>query len=311
MKFLLFACLILSLFIALPASAEQKDSAAPTFVAALDMTEMNGIRFRDYADFQKKWELVTVRFRTDINEQRFIYANKSARAVLKNGSTDYPDGAVFGKIGVMTGDDPEFTSSKVPSGAVRVQFMVRNKKKYASTDGWGYALFNARGTRLVGDPPQTQAQACFACHQMAKDRGEVFAQLMNVWVAAPSTAAMGGIPASINASFSEKPVKQLPPEAQRLVPPGTDTVSFLEGPLRKHVFGGTLDEVRPTLIQEVKRAHRPAILLSEDNKHVSIIFPAAAKDSSCAKGYMAFKSYLVGFSRLEADKGADIENIFL
>ncbi len=104
---------------------------------------MNDIKLGDYTDFEQKWPLITVRYRTDTTEMRFTYANPIADTVLKTGGTDYPDGAVFAKIGLMTADDPEFVSSKVPSGAKRFQFMVRDKVKYAATGGWGYAVFGA------------------------------------------------------------------------------------------------------------------------------------------------------------------------
>ncbi|MGZ3806061.1 MAG: hypothetical protein ACXVB4_17735, partial [Pseudobdellovibrionaceae bacterium] len=37
--------------------------------------QMNGIVFKNYIGFEKKYKLVTVRYRTDSGEQRFVYAN--------------------------------------------------------------------------------------------------------------------------------------------------------------------------------------------------------------------------------------------
>src|ERR1035437_2450819 len=128
-------------------------------------TSMNGISYSDYANFEEKWKFITVRYRMDTSEQRFIWANASALQTLEAGSADYPDGAVFAKIGFMTEEDPAFKSSRVPSGALRYQFMVRDKKKYATTGGWGYALFDGNKTTLAGNPAN-QAQACFGCHQL-------------------------------------------------------------------------------------------------------------------------------------------------
>jgi hypothetical protein len=59
---------------------------------------------------------------------RLTYANDVAMKTLKNGKTDYPDGAVFGKTGIHTGSDPQFESSAVPKDIRRYQLMVRDKK---------------------------------------------------------------------------------------------------------------------------------------------------------------------------------------
>jgi len=121
--------------------------------------EMNGIRFKEYQSFAKQWQLITVRYRTDTGEQRFTYANKAAAKVLMSGKTEYPDGAVFAKVGFATEDDPLFPSSKIPHGEKRFQFMVRDKVKYASTGGWGYALFDREG-RTFAEEPSGKAMAC-------------------------------------------------------------------------------------------------------------------------------------------------------
>ena len=109
---------------------------AEPFVVAKNLT-MSGYTFNDYRDFQKNWKLVTVRYRKDTDEMRFTYANDLAYSTLMSGKTDYPDGAVFAKIGFKTEPDPAFSSSAVPSGIRRYQFMVRDSKKHTSTNGWG------------------------------------------------------------------------------------------------------------------------------------------------------------------------------
>src|SRR6185436_10943563 len=57
--------------------------------------EMNGYKLSDFPDFEKKWKLVTVRFRKDTGEMRFTYANDLAFENLQKGVIDYPDGAIF------------------------------------------------------------------------------------------------------------------------------------------------------------------------------------------------------------------------
>jgi Cytochrome P460 len=50
-----------------------------------------------------------------------------------------------------------------------VQFMVKDKGKYASSGGWGYAEFDG------SEPADKTVQAtCFPCHEIVKDRDFVF-----------------------------------------------------------------------------------------------------------------------------------------
>lgn len=99
------------------------------FLVSFNKGTMNGYSFKEYKDFPQKWKLVTVRFRKDIDEMRFVYANELAFKALQSGTGKYPDGAIFGKLGVRSKDDPEFASSMVPSGVHRYQLMVKNSKK--------------------------------------------------------------------------------------------------------------------------------------------------------------------------------------
>lgn len=48
---------------------------------------------------------------------------------------------------------------------------------------------------------------------------------------------------------------------------------FLSGELRQNIFQGTLDEIRPVLAQECAQSGLPALLLSEDEKRYSIVYP--------------------------------------
>jgi hypothetical protein len=101
---------------------------------------------------------------------------------LQKHATNYPDGAVFAKVGVGTRDDPDFTSSAVPSGATRFQLMVMDHRKNAATHGWGYALFGDNGLTLDGDPKR-MTEACNACHELVPKRGYVFSEPVNLTIA--------------------------------------------------------------------------------------------------------------------------------
>lgn len=246
--------------------------------------EMNGIVFTDYAGFERAWKQVSVRYRTDTGEQRFTYANDKAFAALEAESADFPDGAVFAKIGFMTEEDPLFKSSRVPSGTLRYQIMVRDRAKYASTGGWGYALFDANRVTMERDPT-SEAKACYACHQLARERGEVFstALKLNPFVNTAAAAKPETVPEAALArlQFADQPFKGLPEELKKALP-SASAIRAVQGTLREHVFKGTIDEIRPSLIDEVKRTGRAAALVSSNGPHFAAVFRDRAR-ANCSK----------------------------
>lgn len=230
---------------------------------------MNGIRFEDFRDFENKWKLITVRYRSDSGEQRFTYANSKALRALRSGSRDYPDGAVFAKAAFKTEEDPAFSNSKTPSGTVRYQFMVRNKRKYAETGGWGYALFNPEGFLIDTNVPSA-SQACYACHRLVPDRGEVFSQEMS-WHPLTPRASM---PANSRLQFIDRAVLDLPESVRSLFKKEVKTVRALTGEIQKNIFQGTIDETRLPLTFEAERSGLPVILISDDRRQFSLVLPA-------------------------------------
>jgi hypothetical protein len=231
------------------------------------------IRLKPYAQFEKDWKLVTVRFRKDSGELRFTYANPIAWKHMSDrlsGKTaaPYPTGAVFAKTGIATQEDESFPSSAVPKGVRRFQLMVRDQKKYAQTDGWGYALFAEDGQRAPGDLKQT-ALACAACHKSVPEREFVFSVPMTGL--APKSAYLA--PSSSRKwTFHDAELKNLPAGVVRHLPVGVKVVRLLSGEVTAHVFEGTLDEIRPLLTKESHQANKPALLLSENRKHYSLVF---------------------------------------
>lgn len=275
-------CLIasLALFSLIGASASAKFAGK---------TEMNGISYKDYEGFEDKWKFVTVRYRMDSGEQRFTWGNDLAMKTLQSGKTDYPDGAVFAKIGFATDEDPAFTSSRVPSGSKRYQFMVRDRKKYADTGGWGYALFDGNKVTVEEDPKQ-RAQSCYACHRIVENRGQVFSQLVHIAPFVPKSLPDPAKHKEVDLNkvkFETVAVSRLPDLVKRSLPAG-DKIRWITGDLRQHVFRGTIDEIRPTLIEETKKSNLPAALVSSDSDQFAVVYRDGAR-KNCAKE-KSFKS---------------------
>lgn len=270
------------IFFCLAASAV---TAAPSVDPA---REMNGYSLGEFKGFLENWRLVTVRYRKDSGEMRFTYANPAAWEVLSKNRTDYPDGAVFAKVGILTRPDPDFESSAVPSGARRIQFMVRDAKKHAETDGWGYALFDSQG-RVFPEDKKLQSIACAACHRLVPQRGYVFSQVMNLHeqIASPALA-----PANL-LKFGDRGPDGLPAELKKILGNhGQKKIRAVEGELTKAVFFGTLDEIRPMLALEAVKAKRPAALVAADGKQFSLVLmDEKSKDCDRQKKLFPVKSY--------------------
>lgn len=242
-----------------------------------NLSEMNGISYKDYAHFSKEWELVTVRYREDTQELRFTYANRTAQKIISkvvsSEAVEYPKGAVFAKVSYFTARDPLFASSRVPSVSKRIQFMVRDPSRYSGTQGWGYALFNSEGKTLNGEP-KAMANACAACHQMVKNRGYVFSQPIGVFARGAFGGASGqhgGIDSN-PIRFEEVARTQLPQTMARNITVPGKRIFLLRGALEEKLFEGTLNEVLPTLIEKARAVQAPAGLVSSDGRLFSVAY---------------------------------------
>lgn len=281
-------------------------AAAANEVDFANRTEMNGYSMKDFGDFVNQWKLVTVRYREDTKEMRFTYANAAAAEALGKNATDYPDGAVFGKIGFVTEKDVAFASSIVPSGAKRFQFMVRDKKKFAATDGWGYVIFNGNGRTINGDPKQNSV-ACAACHHIVPDRGFVFSQFaaFQPFVERQDVAKKIDRAVAPRIAFSSTAKKGLTYQLQRLLPTDAKSVRVVQGALHDHIFEGTVNEVGPILADETVRANAPAALANPKSALFAFAYVDAA-DKTCASGQV---KVVVGRSIVTNKKAGDDEAI--
>lgn len=100
-----------------------------------------------------------------------VYANEPARRALQAGRADYPDGAVF-VFDLLAAEEAGGAITEGPRKVLGV--MLRDRRAFAETGGWGFAAFapGAKGTA----PPQPAA-ACFNCHAaQASESGYVFSR---------------------------------------------------------------------------------------------------------------------------------------
>lgn len=131
----------------------------------------NGIAFpADYRD----WRVISVSHRSDHESLRAIVGNDAAVAAARAGQTNpWPDGAVLGKIVWKYGKDPHWEPATVPKTFSHVEFMVKDKQRFASTGGWGYARWVGEDLKPYGKDANF-AQECVGCHTPVKSNDWVF-----------------------------------------------------------------------------------------------------------------------------------------
>jgi hypothetical protein len=266
---------------------------------------MSGYALEDFPEFEKQWKQVTVRYRRDTGELRFVYANDIAYRTLAAGKTDFPEGSIFAKIGMASKEDRLFPSSAVPGEIKRFQFMVKSKKNGASTNGWAYAIFDRQGKALP-EPKPAQVKACYACHQLANSRGDVFSELMEARksLAGPPPPWLAGEISGVR--FDEIPMRLTPKPVAQIIPAQFSRILSLQGVLRAHLFQGTLDEVRPTLAKEALEKKLPAALISESGDQFSLVVPTA---DSCVSGSAEGFWMITYTSVFKGAKGNEVSQI--
>lgn len=257
------------------------------FLVQVNAAESNGIKFESYKGFQNNWKQVTVRYRKDTDEQRFVYANDIAWADFKSNSKKFSEGAVFAKIGMGTIHDPSFLSSVIPTEINRIQVMVKNSKKYKRTDGWGYALFNAKGEVLGGEIKDSDV-ACHACHKAVPQKDFVFSIPIGFQINKDLTT-----PGSTRSFWFEILERaKLPPIIQEALPKEIKVVRNLKGVFQEKIIPGTINELYPLMTSEAKSSQLPSFLIQKDGAIFMLVMVNPNK-SACENAKTAKEGFWI------------------
>ena len=129
----------------------------------------NGI---GYMPEYKDWQVLSSTDRFDDHRFRVILGNEvAARAALANQVRPWPDGSVLAKV---SWDELANPDGSVHMGEFRqVAFMIKDHRKHAATQGWGYAQW--MGTKL--EPYGKNAEfsgECTGCHEPMRAHDFVF-----------------------------------------------------------------------------------------------------------------------------------------
>ncbi len=121
-------------------------------------------------DGYRNWQVVAPSHRTDNDWIRVILGNDIAMKAYREKTLPYPDGAILAKLTWKRVESSEFKNAFVPGAPVRVEFMVKDSKKYEKTGGWGFGRF------VDGKAADEQQHTtCFPCHLAnVKDHDWVF-----------------------------------------------------------------------------------------------------------------------------------------
>src|SRR3954453_21654302 len=117
-------------------AANQEQDTAPIFGVTLP-------------DGYRDWKLISVAHEEgNLNDLRAILGNDIAIKAYREGKLPFPDGAIIARLAWKYESSDENNKvfgraqSFVAGPPTNVQFMVKDSKRYASTDGWGFAQFN-------------------------------------------------------------------------------------------------------------------------------------------------------------------------
>jgi len=131
----------------------------------------------------RDWRLISVAHLAGgkLKQLRAQLGNDIAIKAFREGKLPFPDGTIIAALHwneaaseennkvLASGFPGAGLQSFVAGAAENVQFMVKDSKKYAATDGWGFADFR---NGKPGD--EALHKTCFPCHQPVKDRDFVF-----------------------------------------------------------------------------------------------------------------------------------------
>jgi hypothetical protein len=129
----------------------------------------NGLTF--FPDY-KNWRPISSTDRGDNHTLREILANDVAvKAIAEKKIEPWPDGAIFAKVAWEAVPDEQ---GILQAGAfLQVEFMVKDKTKYASTAGWGWGRWKGLDLKPYGKNTGF-AEECVGCHRPLAENDFVY-----------------------------------------------------------------------------------------------------------------------------------------
>ena len=140
----------------------------------------NGISFSEIRGYET-WPFVTPSWRTDNNELRVILGNtamiNSYKAGIPGNGKPFSEGSIIVKIAWSERKSPVFPPAHEPDVLKRVEFIMKDSKRFPATGGWGYARFVYDAKTAAFTPygkAAAFAQECYQCHTIVKAKDFIF-----------------------------------------------------------------------------------------------------------------------------------------
>lgn len=145
---------------------------APSLIQAENISvTANGIK---YPMGLKNWRVIASSYRKDNDTQRVILGNTIAINAARSGNTNpWPKGSILAKLVWKNTEHPDWNSAIVPGEFVHSEIMIKDKIKYKSTAGWGYARWKGE-KQLPQGKDASFASQCLGCHSQVKKTDFVF-----------------------------------------------------------------------------------------------------------------------------------------
>lgn len=152
--------------------------------AVIDNTRpaLNGIH---YVKGFENWKAISTSDRFDNGTMRVIFGNDIAVKAIASGNINpWPDGAILAKAAWKEETDP---AGMVRSGQFfQVEFMIKDSREYASTEGWGWARWRGTDLKPYGKTALF-TEECTSCHQPMKDNDYVFTMPLHLSAGNPAS----------------------------------------------------------------------------------------------------------------------------
>jgi hypothetical protein len=148
------------------ADAEYSKWVHASGVALEVKPEFNGVEFiPDY----KNWKVISSTDRFDNKTMREILGNDVAvKAIAENHINPWPDGTAFAKV-AWAQSQPDGDGVVKTGTFVQVELMIKDARKYSSTEGWGFGRWRGTDLKPYGKDAAFQNE-CTGCHApMAKN----------------------------------------------------------------------------------------------------------------------------------------------
>lgn len=153
----------------------------------------NGLAL-NFVDGFESWRLISSHVRVDKNEMHYIWGNDAAMRAIRaagKGEPVFEAGSIFVKMGYLMRKNPAFMDSIEPTGLQRIEYMIKDPRRFSDTGGWGYARFPYDGASgrfsVYGTSPDITRE-CYSCHLRVEKSDFVFTKHMNYFAAANADA---------------------------------------------------------------------------------------------------------------------------